>query len=593
MATSCMQRPTLQSDSSELNRFIEKLMAKIFCFYDEQSLIDVTFKVSNPTALVPAHRLILAAASPYFENLFSGDQDKNLVIEINDIDSDIFERLITFCYTGQTLVTVNNVGAMLKAAILLQLDNAITSCVDYLMAHINEYTVQGAYTLERETQCEYLKLKIIEFGTQNFMEISQSLEFLNFDVQKLQRILESDNLNITREEDAYDAIKRWFNYDVPARQEQLPLLIACLRLTQFDVDFLLTHIQPLPGCEILAYKALSWISKPEARTKINMRFTGARGIKALSWIRKHEARTNINLRFTGPRGVSAANCGEKTLLALCSMTNLNLLQYNKAEDKWQEYTSIKCDHICYRAILKDDNLLFIGGIKSGARPDIVRSWNIRKKTWKNLPAMKQARESHCVVELNGKIYAIGGREGKKVLSSVERYTTSDGWEPVKRLIVERYSGSAVTLNGKIYIMGGSSDDSDLKSVECYNPDSNTWTSCANMTECHISPGAAAHNGHIYVLGHYYAEGSSIVERYDPQRNTWSKICSLEVCGGFIACISLDNKLWAIGGKSTSADTSCVSVYDEENDRWGQMCSIPESIIRSCYVVPVDLLTSNE
>ncbi|XP_049315437.1 kelch-like protein 7 isoform X1 [Bactrocera dorsalis] len=292
MATSSSQTLALQSKSSEQNRFMDKLMTKIFSFYDEQSLIDVTFKVSNPTALVPAHRLILAAASPYFENLFNGNQSTNPVIEINDIDSNIFERLITFCYTGQVLITVNNVAAMLNAAIVLQLEDAKNRIVDILMTRIDEYTLQGAYTMERETQCEVLKKKIIEYETQHFMEISRSDEFLNFDVEKLQRILVSDNLNITREEDAFDAIQRWYNYDVPARQEQLPLLIACLRLTQFNVNFLMTRIQPLPGCELLAFKALSWIREPTARPMINM-------------------------RFTEPRGVSATNCGYKTILAVC------------------------------------------------------------------------------------------------------------------------------------------------------------------------------------------------------------------------------------------------------------------------------------
>ncbi|XP_049315439.1 actin-binding protein IPP-like isoform X2 [Bactrocera dorsalis] len=170
MATSSSQTLALQSKSSEQNRFMDKLMTKIFSFYDEQSLIDVTFKVSNPTALVPAHRLILAAASPYFENLFNGNQSTNPVIEINDIDSNIFERLITFCYTGQVLITVNNVAAMLNAAIVLQLEDAKNRIVDILMTRIDEYTLQGAYTMERETQCEVLKKKIIEYETQHFME---------------------------------------------------------------------------------------------------------------------------------------------------------------------------------------------------------------------------------------------------------------------------------------------------------------------------------------------------------------------------------------------------------------------------------------
>ncbi|XP_049302777.1 kelch-like protein 5 [Bactrocera dorsalis] len=567
MATSCAQTLALQSNSSELNRFMKKLMKKLLSFYDEQSLIDVTFKASNPTAVVPAHRLILAAASPYFENLFKGEQGNNPVVEINDIDSDTLERLIAFCYTGEALITVNNVGVMLKAAIVLQLDDAINSCVDYIMANMNEYTLQAAYTLERETQCEQLKQKIMEYEIKNFMEISRGVEFLSFDVEKLQRILESDNLNITREEDAYDAIKRWVNYDEPARQESLPLLIACLRLTQFDADFLWTHIQPLPGCELLAFKALTWIREPAARTKINM-------------------------RFTEPR----ATC-EKTFLVIGSTeTYHNLLQYNKAEDKWQEYASLEIDYVNYCMILEDDNLIFIGGRKSGLTSKIVRSLNIRNKIWQNLPAMNQARSLHCVAKLDGKIFAIGGLERDledgKVLSSVERYTPSDGWEFMNSLIFGRYSARAVTLNNKIYVLGGKNDNGDLKLVECYNPDSNTWTSCADMTKCRDFPFVKVHNGHIYVLDTYSASGSQSVERYDPERNTWSKICCLNAEWARIAGMSLDNKLWFIG-RPKSDDRSSVSIYDEDNDRWAEKCSFSNVNGYFRCIVPVAYCRQNE
>ncbi|XP_050332449.1 kelch-like protein 28 [Bactrocera neohumeralis] len=469
MASSSTQTLALQTDSSKQNRFMEKLMAKIVRLYGEKSLIDVTFKVSNPTAHVPAHRLILAAASPYFENRFKGNKGNNPIIEINDVDSDIFKHLITFCYTGQALITVNNVGAMLKAAILLQLDDALGSCVDFLMANIDEYTIQGAYTLEDETKCELLKQKIVEYEIKNFMRKYPS-----------------------------ETMQHFLKY----------------------------------------------------------------------------------MRFTEPRG----NYGEKTLLAVCSEINPKVLQYNKAENMWLKYARIKFDYHQFRTILKDDNLLFIGGSKDYAAVDIVRSWNIRNKTWQDLPVMKQPRRSHCVVELDSKIYAIGGRSllHNKVTSTVERYTTSDGWEYVNDMNNERYDASAVTLNGDIYIIGGSisSDRNTLKSVECYNPDSNTWTSCADMIKPRSLHIAAVHNGHIYVLS------NSGVERYDPQQDTWSQICSLNVGHGYKACVSLDNKLWVIG-------VDGVSVYDEENDRWEQKCASPGTDVISCFVVPVALLTSNE
>ncbi|XP_054091942.1 kelch-like protein diablo isoform X2 [Zeugodacus cucurbitae] len=560
MATSSTKATVSQNKSRGLKQhFMEKLMTKIFCFYDEQSLIDVTFKVLNPASFVPAHRLILSAASPYFENLFNGDLDNTPVIEINDIDSDIFERLITFCYTGQTLVTVGNVAAMLKAAIVLQLEDAATTCVEFLMAHINECNLQGVYALERETENELLKLKIHEYEIQNFME-----------VEKLQCLLESDNLSITCEEDAYGAITRWFNHDVSARQEHLPRLIDCLRLTQFDVDFLLTHIQSLPGCELLAFMASTWISNPAVRSK-------------------------INIRHTLPRvGVNNANRDERTLLVVYKedmAQNPCILQYNKAENKWQTYESINKDSINRSAILKDNNIFLTGEDLYKSPSKTVLCWNITNKIWRELPEMNEARYAHCVVELECKIYAIGGHgNGNTFLDSVERYTTSNGWEIVDPLITPRCCAGVVTLNGKIYVMGGSNKNR-LKSVECYTPDSNTWASCADMTNYHSKPAVAAYHGHIYVVGDYWHQNCRNVERYDPLRNTWSKICSLD--GGWcgISCASLDKKLWTIGGRGGSENETRVAVYDEETDRWVQKSSLPKGFIYSCFVVPVSLLTS--
>ncbi|XP_036338602.1 uncharacterized protein LOC118748334 [Rhagoletis pomonella] len=117
-----------------LTPFVKKLLNNICNFYDEQDLIDVTFKLSNPTALIPAHRLILSAASPYFKDLFKSHKGLTPVIELNNIDSDTFELLIA------------------------------------------EYTLQRAYCLERETHCVPLYEKLLEYEINNFMEAELKLQ---------------------------------------------------------------------------------------------------------------------------------------------------------------------------------------------------------------------------------------------------------------------------------------------------------------------------------------------------------------------------------------------------------------------------------
>ncbi|XP_017485148.1 PREDICTED: kelch-like protein 5 isoform X2 [Rhagoletis zephyria] len=546
-------------NGQDLNHFIKKLLNNICDFYDEQDLIDVTFKLSNPTAMVPAHRLILSAASPYFKDLFKSDKGLTPVIEIIDIDSDTFERLITFCYTGQTLVTIDNVDAMLKAAIYLKLDEAVVNCVDYILEHITDYTLQRAYSLERETQCVPLYEKLLEYDINNFMEISKHREFLSFDAEKLQAIIESHNLNVTCEEDAFYAVKQWYEYDASGRKHKLPDLISRLRLTLFDTSFLLRNVQTLPGCESLAFKATSWISLPSQRALISLKYT--------------EPRRNVCVKEE-----------DTTLLAVqaygCTGT---IFQYDQTEDKWQKYAELEHYASAYGMCLMEDNIIYIGGVRDGEITSGVESWSLKTKTWRTLPSMIQSRCWPSVVLLNGNVYAIGGTiaPGQRT-QSVEKYSPGGRWKLVSSMIMPRSQASAVALNDKIFVIGGHNGN-DLKTVECYDPFSNTWTKCGHMNEINYSPGVAVHNGCIYVLGG--TSDKKTLECYDPQSNKWTKMCSLNMGRPYIGCVFVSDQLWAVGGWNSNS----VSVYYAKTDEWLEKKPISEAGRYCCYVVPKALL----
>ncbi|XP_004536140.1 kelch-like protein 28 [Ceratitis capitata] len=537
------------------SKFNEKLLNGLRQFYDEQKLIDVTFKVSNPTVLIPAHRLILSAASIYFENLFSSNQVGTPLIEISDIDSDTFERLITFCYTGKTMITHDNAAKMLKAANILQLDDAAVDCVNFIFENITELSLGRVYVLERETQCERLRQKIREYEIQHFMEVKGSAEFLNFDYEKLKEIVESEDLNVTSEKDVFFAIKIWYEHDTVGRERHLPDLIGCLRLSQFDTNFILTNIQPLAGCESLALKTIVWVSQPLARTM-------------------------VTLKFTEPRESLRTNLEEMTCLAVeisSGHTTSCLLRYNKTEDKWIKYADLDTQGVYrFSVILNDDNLIFTGGQRNEETNE-VRSWNLRTKTWKQLPAMTHSRMNHSAALLDGKMYAIGGFNGRTSLASVEVFSSTGGWREVRNMNTPRLNAAVVTLNGNIFIMGGWNEVQSINSVERYDPTTDNWTYCANMNGSCIFPGAAVHKGFIYVVG---VKGA---ERYDPQRDVWTKI-SLPTNSENPGCISLNNQLWAIGGWGYQ-QTDRSYVYDDESDRWMEKARLPNPGAYSCFIVP--------
>lgn len=97
-----------------------------------------------------------------------------------------------------------------------------------------------------------------------------------------------------------------------------------------------------------------------------------------------------------------------------------MLRYNETSDEWLKYKEIDFKGVSFfEVILNDNNLIFIGGRRDQRVLNNVKSWNLRTKTWKQLPALICPREGHSVALLDGKIYAIGGSNGNITLMSME------------------------------------------------------------------------------------------------------------------------------------------------------------------------------
>lgn len=91
-------------------------------------LTDVVLEVG--TELFHAHRVVLAAASPYFKAMFTGglrECEMNRV-KLQGVSATAMSRLIQFMYTGRIRVTENTVCQLLPAATMFQVKR-ITFCL--------------------------------------------------------------------------------------------------------------------------------------------------------------------------------------------------------------------------------------------------------------------------------------------------------------------------------------------------------------------------------------------------------------------------------------------------------------------------------
>jgi len=179
-------------------------------------------------------------------------------------------------------------------------------------------------------------------------------------------------------------------------------------------------------------------------------------------------------------------------------------------------------------------------------------------TWTTKADMPTARAVLGVVEVNGKIYAIGGSSGNT--SAVEEYDPeTDTWTTKADMPTGRYGLGVVEVNGKIYAIGGY--DGYLSTVEEYNPATDTWTTKADMPTARAHLGAAEVNGKIYAIGGYNGGFLSTVEEYNPTTDTWTTKEDMPTARNRLGVVEASGKIYAIGGYNNSnGSLSTVEVF---------------------------------
>ena len=143
--------------------------------------------------------------------------------------------------------------------------------------------------------------------------------------------------------------------------------------------------------------------------------------------------------------------------------------------------------------------------------------------------MNCARRFTAAAVIDGKIYAVGGRDAQRHdLSSVEVYDPgSDTWTLVAPMGIARKQHGVAVLSGKLYAVGGHTDaGGDSNTVEAYYPATDTWSAAAPMSSLRKQFGVAVVSGKLYAVGGDAGEGFTSAEAFDPLKNRWEPIAAM-------------------------------------------------------------------
>lgn len=515
-------------------------------------LCDITLVVGDQR--VKSHRVVLAAASPYFNAMFTGSMVESRLDEVvlHGVDFSALEELINFCYSGRTEISVDNVQNLMCASSLLQLTSVKQACVEFLHRVLHPSNCLGIRSFADTFCCGDLVEAAGVFAMKNFSDVSKSEEFLTLDPDELKALISSDDLNVKIEEEVFEAVMSWTEKDIDERKDFLPELLKHVRLPlirpQYICDSIASHelIKNSLTCRDLVDEAKDFLLLPERRSELQSPRTRPR--------RCSEA---AGLIFA-IGGLNSSGEALSTVETFDPITG----QWSPAEKMNSLRTRVGVAVLGHK-------LYALGGFDGHKRLNTVEFYDPHIGKWILTTPMNTRRSALGAVVMNNKIYVVGGYDGHISLSTMECFSPrTNSWNFLAPMETLRSASGVAEFIGKLYVIGGHNGLSIFSTVEVYDPQTDSWSvgPSMNIRRCRVGVGSL--NGCLYVCGGY--DGSAFlntVECYDPSVGAWKFSTPMNSRRSRVAVVTIGGKIFAIGGYDGLTNLNTVECYDPESDKW--------------------------
>lgn len=215
---------------------------------ESEHLCDVVIMTDNGNKRFAAHRVVLASASRYFHKLFIGTALARFSREtiLSGICESLLENILNYIYTSEICINGENVRAILNAASSLGMDLLKFECEKYLEKHLHSGNCIEMMALAMNYSCELLLQKSKRCVSENFLKLSRTQPFRRISADQLDIILADDDLNITKEEEVYEALIEWIRYDFERRRDAFDGLLCNIRLVCIPRRYLVGTVDREP-----------------------------------------------------------------------------------------------------------------------------------------------------------------------------------------------------------------------------------------------------------------------------------------------------------------------------------------------------------
>ncbi len=229
--------------------------------------------------------------------------------------------------------------------------------------------------------------------------------------------------------------------------------------------------------------------------------------------------------------------------------------YDVDKDQWRNVLHMP-QALHHPAVASDDKKIYVAGgwVGIGFQPvDQAYMYDTTVREWTELGHLGDFRGGAAAAVASGRLLVVGGRTTAGPSGELEEYNFGNGaWATRTPMPTPRERLAAAALDGKLYAVGGrQNDSSDLNTVEAYDPATNKWKTLAPMPSKRSEAAAAAVDGKLYVFGGEGPNGPfETVDVYDPKTDAWKTIpLVMPTPRHGLAAAVWQNRAYLIGGGS--------------------------------------------
>ncbi|XP_033644735.1 kelch-like protein 24 [Asterias rubens] len=561
-----------------------------------EDLIDVVLVTEDKQ--ISCHRVVLAASSPYFKAMFTGNLEEKSQqrVTLKDVNSEMLQLIVDYVYTSQVRITTANVQELLATANFFLIKCLVYACSNFLIRQLDVDNCVEMHCFAESQGCVELAEAACRFVVHKFPEVSKTEAFLRASSHLLYQYAANENLNLRSETELLHALLEWLTTgeDRDAKQECFLSLVKHVRLPFIGHECLeqvSKSVEHLTGCKELFGLALD--CKEDKVTSPPMEWRCPR--RSTNYVEVLVVVGGVRNRHPGSPELSKSNTQ-----TYCCDPHLQLRHWSTLAPL--PYTLR--NKVMYDIVRFKNDIFLTGGFDGerhlGATACVWR-YLTEMDTWEPQKGLNIARYQHCSAVLCGQIYVIGGYDGITKLASVETYSPeTKTWTCIQPMIAPVAFPAVTAFNERLYVIGGiTSDDNVFNGIQCYDSQSQTWSVIDTLQVVRKGCKSVLLNNMIYIFGGAFQE----VQVYDPACDkafNVSPMIGAHMCTGATV---LNGKIYVAGGDNLQTDSSkckwdSIECYDPSTDKWSVVGTMPLSlylhgvvtVVRNCLTmhVPSDI-----